>query len=179
MKIGCNRVILGVAVLTFVQSIAWGQPPGPPGGRPNRGGPPRFELGKVLPPFVMEELQLTREQQKQLADLEKEVKERLTKILSAEQRKQIETMQPRGPGGPGSRGVPPPGGPEIPGGPPSGGPGIRPPGGPGDGSKPAVSSGGIQWYATLEHGLAEAKRTGKPILFLSAAPHCGGVSGIW
>jgi hypothetical protein len=28
-------------------------------------------------------------------------------------------------------------------------------------------------------GLAEAKRTGKPILFVSAAPHCAGVSGMW
>lgn len=37
----------------------------------------------------------------------------------------------------------------------------------------------IQYYATLDRGLAEAKRTGKPILFVSAAPHCAGVSGMW
>ncbi len=37
----------------------------------------------------------------------------------------------------------------------------------------------IQWYATLDRGLAEAKRTAKPILFVSAAPHCSGVSGMW
>lgn len=37
----------------------------------------------------------------------------------------------------------------------------------------------IPWYATLSRGLAEAKRTGKPILFVSAAPHCAGVSGMW
>ena len=37
----------------------------------------------------------------------------------------------------------------------------------------------ILWYATLDRGLAEAKRTGKPILFVSAAPHCAGVSGMW
>lgn len=37
----------------------------------------------------------------------------------------------------------------------------------------------VQWYATLDRGLAEAKRTGKPILFVSAAPHCAGVSGMW
>lgn len=37
----------------------------------------------------------------------------------------------------------------------------------------------IQWFATLERGLAEATRTGKPILFVSAAPHCAGVSGMW
>jgi hypothetical protein len=37
----------------------------------------------------------------------------------------------------------------------------------------------IQWFATLDRGLAEAKRTGKPILFVSGAPHCSGVSGMW
>jgi hypothetical protein len=41
------------------------------------------------------------------------------------------------------------------------------------------ASGGIAWYATLESGLREAKRTGKPILLVAAAPHCAGVSGIW
>ena len=65
--------------------------------------------------------------------------------------------------------------------PPQGG---RPggPGGPGGrGSQgPATAEGAsIQWYATLDRGLAEAKRTGKPILFVSAAPHCAGVSGMW
>ena len=33
---------------------------------------------------------------------------------------------------------------------------------------------GIAWY-----GLAEAKRTGKPILFITAAPQCRGVPGMW
>jgi hypothetical protein len=42
-----------------------------------------------------------------------------------------------------------------------------------------VPSGGIQWFTRLKDGLAEAKRTGKPILFLSAAPSCGGVPGVW
>ena len=38
---------------------------------------------------------------------------------------------------------------------------------------------GIQWFSTLRAGLDEAKRTGRPILFMSAAPHCAGVSGVW
>ena len=42
-----------------------------------------------------------------------------------------------------------------------------------------VRDGGIQWFATWEAGQAEAERTGRPILFVSAAPHCAGVSGIW
>ncbi len=37
----------------------------------------------------------------------------------------------------------------------------------------------IAWYGTLQSGLAEAKRSNRPILLLSAAPQCLGVSGIW
>jgi hypothetical protein len=151
-------------------------------GRPGRGGPggppPRFELGRLLPPHAIDELDLTPEQAKQLADLEKDVKARLQKILTAEQRKKLENLPP----------------PPRPGGPPPQDPG-RPrdkgerPGGPGPGEPPpppredealgAPVSGGIQWFATLESGLREAQRTGRPILFVSAAPHCGGVSGTW
>ena len=38
---------------------------------------------------------------------------------------------------------------------------------------------GIAWYGVLTEGMAEAKRTGKPILFITAAPQCGGVPGMW
>ena len=44
---------------------------------------------------------------------------------------------------------------------------------------PGQAAAGIQWYATWESGLAEAQRTGRPILFVAAAPHCAGVSGMW
>lgn len=37
----------------------------------------------------------------------------------------------------------------------------------------------IAWYATLESGLAEAQRSNRPVLLISAAPQCLGVSGIW
>ena len=37
----------------------------------------------------------------------------------------------------------------------------------------------IAWYATWKSGLAEAERSGRPILLLSAAPHCHQTSGIW
>lgn len=37
----------------------------------------------------------------------------------------------------------------------------------------------IAWYGTLKSGLAEAERSGRPILLVAAAPHCSGVSGIW
>ena len=37
----------------------------------------------------------------------------------------------------------------------------------------------IAWYGTLDRGLAEAKRSQRPILLVSAAPQCLGVPGIW
>ena len=37
----------------------------------------------------------------------------------------------------------------------------------------------MAWFGTLEKGLAEARRTNRPILFVAAAPHCHSVSGIW
>ena len=46
-------------------------------------------------------------------------------------------------------------------------------------TKAVAPGGGIQWFATLEPALDLAQRTGRPILFLSALPSCGGVSGLW
>jgi hypothetical protein len=140
----------------------------------------------LLPPHVRNELNLTKDQEKQLADLEKEFTARLQKILTTEQKKKFEEMRRRGgpPGGPGG----PPGGL---GGPLPGGPDGPPPGALNPDDKPAekpkkpaddppqAKAAGIPWFATWESGLAEAKRTGKPILLVSAAPSCGGVSGIW
>ena len=37
----------------------------------------------------------------------------------------------------------------------------------------------IAWYGTLELGRAAAERTGRPILLVSGAPHCGAVPGVW
>ena len=59
---------------------------------------------------------------------------------------------------------------------------LSPPTGPSFGgsvpnSKKIVS--GIVWYGILKDGLAEAKRTGKPILLITAAAQCGGVPGMW
>ena len=80
---------------------------GPPDGK----GPPRWELGRILPPFVADQLDLTESQQKQLADLQKDIKAKVLKILTEDQRKQLENL--RFPGGPkgdkGGRDGPPPG----------------------------------------------------------------------
>lgn len=37
----------------------------------------------------------------------------------------------------------------------------------------------IAWYGQLKDGLAEAKRSQRPILLVSAAPQCQNVSGMW
>ena len=37
----------------------------------------------------------------------------------------------------------------------------------------------IAWFGSWEAGLAEAERTGRPILLMSAAPQCHGVPGMW
>jgi hypothetical protein len=74
-----------------------------PGGPGGFGGPPR--PGQILPPFLQEELKLTADQKKQIALLQKEVDEKLDKVLTAEQRQQLKEMRPRfGPGRPGRRG---------------------------------------------------------------------------
>ena len=68
------------------------QPDGPP---PKKG--PRPQPGSVLPPFVRAELELSEEQERQIADLEREVKGRLAKILSEEQMRQVEEGFRKGP----------------------------------------------------------------------------------
>jgi spore coat protein CotH len=98
---------------------------GPPGGgfimmRPNP--------GEVLPPPLQDVLQLTEEQKKKLAELQKDVDAKLEKLLTEDQRKQLKEMKERGPGGFGG-GMVLPGGPPF--GPPGGFPGGGPPGGPG------------------------------------------------
>lgn len=72
-------------------------------------------------------------------------------------------------------------------GPPSGNgstPGVRSGprgGGPETRTEPTIPKDGatIQWFGTLGRGLAEARRTNRPILLVSGAPHCSGVPGMW
>ena len=98
---------LVVATLGALAQDAGGPPPpgGPPGGGPGRGRA-GFHL---LPPRAVEQLNLTADQQKQLTDLETEVKAKLEKILTPEQQQQLKQMRPpppprggRGAGGPGA-----------------------------------------------------------------------------
>src|SRR5205085_2654140 len=83
------------------------RPPAFPGGFPGGPGGPA-PVGQVLPGFLQERLNLTAEQQKQVAELQKEMDARLSRILTGEQRKVLQAVreQPGRPGGPGG----PPGG---------------------------------------------------------------------
>src|SRR5580658_9096862 len=88
----------GVGVL-FSLSLAGAQPPG---GFP---GAPEFpKPGQVLPTIVQERLNLTAEQKKQLAEVQKEVDAKLEKILTAEQKKQLAEVARNPFGGPGGFG---------------------------------------------------------------------------
>jgi hypothetical protein len=190
-----QKYLAGIATLgliCFMGLSVWSQPQdgkgGPakdagkdfkkgPGG--DKKGPPMgFELGKVLPPHIADTLELSVEQLKQIADLEKDVKAKLTKILTAGQVKKAEASKGlgkmEGKDGKDAKGRD---------GKDKGKDGAAPdkkssqprPGMDSKLQKPAQ----IQWFASLDGGLKEAQRTGLPILLLSAAPHCAGVSGTW
>lgn len=129
----------GLAALTFSAGLMVAcnaQQPNSRKGPP----PPEWNPVHLFPPDVRDSLNLTEEQEKQIDDLEKEVRGRVDKILTAQQRRILSEARPR-------RG---PGGPDGPGGPPEG-PGGRPgrgqrPGGPdrqpGPGDLPPPPPGG-------------------------------------
>lgn len=95
--------------------------------------------GEVLPAALQDMLQLTAEQKKKLAELQKETDGKLEKLLTEEQNRQLKEMRDRVAGGPGGFG--PPGGPGG-FGPPGGGPGgFGPPGGPGGFGPPGGGAG--------------------------------------
>ena len=88
---------------------------GPGGGRfgGGFGGPP--QPGVILPSRLQERLNITPEQKTQLDALQAEVDAKLAKILTQQQKDQLEEMKNRGPGrgGPdGDRGLGGPGGPD-------------------------------------------------------------------
>lgn len=159
---------LGMAALIGVTALA--QPEGGKKGPGDKKGPPGFQLGSVLPPHVQQELNLSEAQLQKIRALENEVRGKLERILSTEQIQKIRELKgpPRkeGPDGKGNKQ------------PAGNGPGPqRIP--EGDQTKLDWDGGGIQWYATWKQGLAEAQRSGRPVLLVSAAPHCSGVSGVW
>ena len=149
-------VVFGILVTAAVALRATAQdgPPGGPGGggsggasrREGPGGPggPGGPVGgfHLIPRFAVEQLKLTADQQKQVAELEQETKAKLYKILTAAQQKTLEEARPPqgGPGGAGGPG----GGQRKPSGAPSGAPGGGPGGKPSGkpGRKPSGDSDG-------------------------------------
>ena len=147
-----------------------------------KGPPPKgkgFEIGKVLPPHVMEELELTEEQDKQIRELEKEVRKKLEKILDKKQIDKIKRMGPPRPrDGDGDEPPPREKGKDKGKGKDQGRPkkDDRPKT---DDRAASEKEGGVSWFANWQDALKEAIRTNRPILLVSAAPHCAGVSGTW
>jgi Spy/CpxP family protein refolding chaperone len=121
MKIQSMLIALALGASTCLLQAQpdQGQGPGAPGGqRPGRrqngggpGGPGGPQQGfHVLPPFVQDQLNLTDDQKKQIADLEKQTKAKLDTILTDEQKQKLKDMRcqfrRRGPGGQGGPGGP-------------------------------------------------------------------------
>src|SRR5262249_25793054 len=97
-KLWCvGLILLGALALFAVDGMA--QPP--------KGPPP--EPGTVLPPFAREPLKLTQDQQRQVAELERDMKARLPKVLTPAQMKQFSDTMRQGPGKDGPPKGPPPG----------------------------------------------------------------------
>ena len=213
-----QKYLAGIATLgliCFMGLSVWSQPQdgkGGPGkdaskdekkgpGGDKKGPPMGFEIGKVLPPHIADTLELSEEQLKQIADLEKDVKAKLTKILTAGQVKKAEASKGLGKmdgkDGKDGKGKDGKDGKGKDGKDGKGKDGKDGKGKDGsdkgkDGTAPDKKSqprpdmdsklqkpSKIQWFASLDGGLKEAQRTGLPILLLSAAPHCAGVSGTW
>jgi hypothetical protein len=100
-------------------------------GGPGGFGPP--QPGQIMPRILQEELKLTDDQKQQVAALQKEVDEKLEKLLTDEQKQQLKELRQRMGRGPGGRrpGGPGRGGPPGDDGPPGRGPGGPPPDEPG------------------------------------------------
>jgi Spy/CpxP family protein refolding chaperone len=124
--LGRLHLLSGLAVLLCVGGV-WAQPGKQPGGGP--GGFQPFappQPGEILSGFLQDVLKLDADQKKQVAELQKEIDAKLAKILSADQKKTMENMRPKGGFGPGG---------------PGGGPGGAPPGGAPGGPPPKMGFG--------------------------------------
>ena len=152
-RVATFLVVFGMSVIAAASLRAAAQdgPPAGPGGggpggaarREGPGGPGGPGGGfRLIPRFAVEKLSLTEEQQKQIAELEKETKAKLYKILTSAQQKTLEEARPPqgGPGGADGPG----GGQRKPSEAPGGGPGGKPSGKPSGklGGKPSGKPSG-------------------------------------
>ena len=101
MKKAAAIIALALAVGTLtIRAQETNNPP--PAGGPGR-GPGGFH---ILPPRAQEQLNLTADQQKQLKDLEAEIKGKIETILTPAQMDQLKQMRPpQRPGGSGGSGT--------------------------------------------------------------------------
>ena len=107
MKRALVSIFAFAAGMGIVLSAAVSQPPdggdkeGKGGGKD---GPPRYELGQIFPPPLVEEMNLTPTQQRELEKIQSDLKVKLEKLLTDDQKKTVQNFRPRGPmgkGGPG------------------------------------------------------------------------------
>ncbi len=103
--------VLFLAGLLAMTSLSTAQPPG--GGKGGKGGKGEFpggggkggfggigpQPGQIMPQFITDMLKLTDDQKKQVETLQKDVDEKLDKILTDDQKKQLKELKERGPGG--------------------------------------------------------------------------------
>ena len=80
---------------------------------PGRGGPGPSDLpqpGKIFSGSQQETLKLSESQKKRLDEIQKDIDAKLATLLTEDQKRQLQTMQQRGPGGGPGRTMVPPGG---------------------------------------------------------------------
>ena len=77
----------------------------PPDGKEGKGGKGRgFKLGSALPPPLVDSLNLTNDQKARLQEIERDLKAKLDKLLTDEQKRMVENFRPGPQGGPGGPG---------------------------------------------------------------------------
>jgi hypothetical protein len=102
-----KRLLFGLVTFSvgmlLLASPAISQPPEKGDKEGGKGAPPKFELGQLFPPPVVEQLNLTPAQEKEIDAIKADVKAKLEKLLTEEQKKIVEDFRP-GMGGPGGMG---------------------------------------------------------------------------
>jgi hypothetical protein len=107
-----KRVLFGMMAFAFGTTLivlpALSQPPNGKEGKDGKGGGKDgkmakggFKLGAALPPMLVGELKLTDDQKAKLQEIETDLKGKLDKLLTDDQKKMCENFRPGGLGGKG------------------------------------------------------------------------------
>ena len=119
-KLIVGTVALGALAIFVLTSLS--QPPrereqnpekkGPPPERKgppppfDKKGPPPWRPGKIIPPHVRDFLDLSDDQEAKIDELEVEVRAKLLKIFTEDQKRRLQEMREKGPKGPDRDGPP-------------------------------------------------------------------------